>query len=191
MTDMTHADPAASTTGEMTPCQRWLALLEGRTPDRVPTDMWATQEVLERLLAEFDCDSQEALWRALNVDRLFFVGATPLNTDRLNEGGVDAWGVRHRRIDYATGTYEEIEESPLAAADTVDEVHAHTWPHPDDFDYSTVPDAIARGEGYRLVCGASYEPFLQCCAIRGMQQAYEDMIDNPGIIDAILGRILL
>ena len=54
---------------EMTPRQRWLALLEGKPADRVPTDYQATEEVTSRLLTELDCADEAALWRRLHVDK--------------------------------------------------------------------------------------------------------------------------
>ena len=40
---------------EMTPRERWLALLERKTPDRVPTDYQATEEVTARLRRDLGC----------------------------------------------------------------------------------------------------------------------------------------
>ncbi len=37
---------------DMTPRERWLAILDGRQPDRIPTDLWCTAEVIPRLPAD-------------------------------------------------------------------------------------------------------------------------------------------
>ncbi len=52
---------------EMTPRERWMALLERRTPDRIPTDIWATDEVYQRLFRDLGCSTYEALWRKLHI----------------------------------------------------------------------------------------------------------------------------
>jgi uroporphyrinogen decarboxylase len=72
---------------------------------------------------------------------------------------------------------------------SVSEVHAFRWPSPDDYDYSTIAPGLAQNNRYRLVRGGGYEPFLLCCYLRGMEQAYEDLLVNPDIADAILGHI--
>jgi len=47
---------------QMPPGERWLALLQGRSADRVPTDYQATDEVTARLLPDLDCADEAALW---------------------------------------------------------------------------------------------------------------------------------
>jgi len=58
----------------MTPRQRWMALLEGRRPDRIPTDYQATAEVTARLLPDLvDRVGIEVLnpiqWRCPGMER--------------------------------------------------------------------------------------------------------------------------
>ena len=53
---------------EMTPRQRWLALLERKIPDRIPTDYQATEEVTTRLRRDLDCADDEALYCKLHID---------------------------------------------------------------------------------------------------------------------------
>ena len=49
----------------MTPRERWLSLLNNETPDRIPTDYWATPEVTQRLMREFGCADLDALFDRL------------------------------------------------------------------------------------------------------------------------------
>ena len=58
---------------DMTPRQRWMALLAHRPTDRVPTDYQATSEVTARLLRDLDCPTEDALWRKLHVDKRKYV----------------------------------------------------------------------------------------------------------------------
>ena len=57
----------------MTPRERWLALLAGKTPDRIPTDYQATEEVTARLRRDLGCADDEALYRKLHIDARRFV----------------------------------------------------------------------------------------------------------------------
>ena len=45
----------------MTPRERWLSLLNNETPDRIPTDYWATPEVTQRLMRDLRCADVDAL----------------------------------------------------------------------------------------------------------------------------------
>jgi uroporphyrinogen decarboxylase len=97
--------------------------------------------------------------------------------------------VRYRTIDYGTGTYAETAYSPLAQMNSVEEIHAYRWPSADDFDYAPVTRMVGEDDGYRVIQAGGYEPFLLYCSLRGMEQAYEDLLVNPEMADAILGHI--
>ena len=57
----------------MTPRQRWLTPLDGKSADRVPTDYQSTREVTSRLLRELDCPDEETLFDRLHVDARRFI----------------------------------------------------------------------------------------------------------------------
>jgi uroporphyrinogen decarboxylase len=187
----------------MTPKERWLALLERRRPDRIPTDYQATPEVTARLLRDLACAGEEALWQRLSVDRRKFVEPVWLpGVERREAGGTgaadtvateslpDMWGIRYRKADYAGGSYDEPSHQPLAAAHSVEEIHAHAWPQPDQFDYGAVTRAVDEDDGYRPIHSGCYEPFLLYGYLRGLQTALEDLLLRPEIAEAILGRIV-
>jgi len=174
---------------EMTPRERWMALLEGRPTDRVPVDYWATIEVTQRLLRDLGCANEEALWRRLHIDRPASLWPRAKVTRHPDDPEANVWGVRYQQVNYGTGEYGEVAHHPLAKMERVDEIDAFRWPSPDDYDYSTVREQAGKDAGYRLVMGGIYEPFLLYCSMRGMEQAFEDLLLNPEIVDTILGHI--
>jgi uroporphyrinogen decarboxylase len=174
---------------EMTPRQRWLALLAGKSADRIPTDYQATAEVTQRVLKDLDCPDEESLWQKLHIDQRRFVEPTWKRTHHPDDPQADLWGIRYRKADYGGGAYDEPSYQPLAAAQTVAEVHAHRWPDPDDFDYRPITETLATADGFRPIHAGCYEPFLLYGYLRGLQQAFEDLVLNPDIADAILGHI--
>jgi uroporphyrinogen decarboxylase len=174
---------------EMTPRQRWLALLDGKRADRVPTDYQATDEVTARLLADLECPDESALWRRLHVDKRTIVEPRWELQHHPDDPRADMWGVRYRSVDYGTGVYEEPVFHPLAVAESVADVHAHGWPDPDDFDYSPITEAVESDGGYYPMHVGWYEPFLFYGYMRGLQQAFEDLALNPKVADAILGHL--
>mgnify|MGYP005832731197 CR=1 FL=1 len=174
---------------EMTPRQRWLALLEGRWADRIPADYQATPEVTARLLADLQCPDEEALWCRLRIDRRRFVEPRWKLPHHPDDPQADMWGVRYRKVDYGSGVYDEPVYHPLTGVQSVAEVHAHRWPDPDDFDYSVVTEAVEADDGYRPIHAGCYEPFLLYGYLRGLEQAFADLVLYPEIADAILGHL--
>jgi hypothetical protein len=174
---------------EMTPRERWMALLAGEQPDRIPTDYQATSEVTARLLRELGCADLEALYWRLHIDARRFVAARPLRDHHPDDPQADAWGVRYRTVDYGTGAYEEPEHHPLANMTDVAEIDAYRWPDRDDFDDEAIRSDLAADDGYRPVHCGCYEPFLLYGYLRGLEQSFEELALRADIADAILGHI--
>ena len=174
---------------QMTPRQRWLALLEGKPADRVPTDYQATDEVTPRLLADLVCADEESLFEKLHIDARRFPEPAWKLPHHPDDPRADMWGVRFRMVDYGTGEYAEPEFLPLANVDNPEQVHAHRWPEPDDFDYSPITEFLDGDDGYRPIHAGHYEPFLLYGYLRGLETAFEDLALRPEIADAVLGHV--
>jgi uroporphyrinogen decarboxylase len=186
----------------MTPRERVMTTLEHREPDRVPVDYWAVSEVTERLKRHFGLQDDEGLLRHLGVDLRYVRGPSYIGLElREHPDGTveDLWGVRRRIVtlerDGYRWSYKHVVESPLADATTVHDVERHRWPSPDWWDYSTIADECERHQrrgyavvnaGDRLDRTAQFKPFMY---IRGMEQAYIDLIENPKIAEAIIAHI--
>lgn len=166
-----------------------MALLAGRTPDRIPTDYTATPEVTARLLRELDCPDERSLWEKLHIDGRVEVAPRWKLPHHPDDPEADQWGVRYRQVDYGTGSYEEACHHPLAAAQSVADIDRHRWPDPDDFDYSAVTKAVESADGIYPIHGGWFEPFLFYAYLRGLEQAFEDLLLEPEIADAILAQL--
>lgn len=170
----------------MSPRERWLAVLNRQTPDRVPMDIWLTEETAQKLQAHMACDWDTVLQR-LHIDTPLtvagrYVGPAP-------ETGCDIWGIRHRQIDYGAGVYNEAASAPLAKFQSPDEIDAnYQWPNPDWWDYTHIPQAI-QGQDHRIIRGGGSEPFLFYKYLRGDSQAFMDLIENPAIIEYCLDKL--
>lgn len=173
----------------MTPRQRWLALLDGRPADHIPTDYQATSEVTARLLEDLDCPDEASLWRRLHVDKRRYVDARWKLPHHPDDPQADMWGVRFRSVRYGAGSYEEPAYQPLAEAQSAQQVHAHRWPSPDDFDYNAITEAVENDEGEYPIHAGCYEPFLLYGYLRGLERAFEDLALHPDIADAVLGHL--
>ena len=171
----------------MTPRERWLAVLQRRKPDRVPMDYWATAEATAKLLKHLGCADERALCERLHIDLPVTVGpryAGPAVSD-----DADVFGCRYRDVDYGTGSYRECVHNPLAGYASVAEIEKHyRWPSPDWWDYTVIPGQLEGLEQYPVRGGGS-EPFLTYKSLRGDEQAFVDLVENPELAHYILGKL--
>ena len=171
----------------MTPRERWLAVLTRQKPDRVPMDYWATPETDEKLMRHFGCDSIDKVLERLHVDRPVTVG--PRYVGPPIPPGYDVFGIKYKKVDYGTGVYDECVYSPLAEYNSVQEIERnYTWPDPDWYDYSDIPNQI-RGKKDRPIRGGGSEPFLIYKKLRGEAQAFMDLILNPDIVHYCMDKL--
>jgi uroporphyrinogen decarboxylase len=173
----------------MTPRERWLALLDGERPDRIPTDYWATDEVTDRLMRELECPALEDLFVKLHIDRIVKLLPPLLNPHPYGTPGTDIWGLRRKFMDYGSGVYDEFDNHPLEGARTVEEAHAYPWPSPENHDYEAFRAQILSAPRHRILECGEFEPFLLYCALRGMEQAFMDFYEQPEIVQAALDHI--
>lgn len=173
----------------MTSRERWLAVLGGRKPDRIPMDYAATPEVTDRLLRELGCSSQTQLWRRLHIDRP--VHLQPRYVGPQLPKGHDVFGIERRSVSYAdgAGVYDEPASHPLGSCETIGQIEQeYTWPEPDWWDYSEIP-AQLQGHGQDIIRGGGSEPFLVYCQLRGLERAFVDLIDKPDIVHYCLDKL--
>jgi uroporphyrinogen decarboxylase len=171
----------------MTSRERWIAVLSRKKPDRVPMDYWATPEATQKLLKHLGLPDFPALVKSLSLDTPTDIGPAYRGPKPLP--GTDEWGVGYRVADYGSGTYSETVLSPLAGFSTISEIeNNYRFPNPDWMDYSVIP-AQLKGTEDRLIRGGGSEPFLTYCKLRGLEQAYIDMIENPELCHWLLGKL--
>jgi uroporphyrinogen decarboxylase len=171
----------------MTPKERWLAVLNRERPDRLPMDYWATEEATQRVMEHLGCSDRWEMFERLHIDRP--VTVSPRYVGPPISPGYDMYGCRHEDVDYGTGVYAECVYHPLARYNSVEEVEDdYTWPTADWFDYSVIPGQIAGREKVPIQGGGS-EPFLIYKDLRGMEQAYIDLVLSPDLVHYCLDRL--
>ena len=171
----------------MTPRERWLAVLNREKPDRLPMDYWATEEATQKVMQHLGCADPWEMFERLHVDRP--VTVAPRYVGPPIESGYDMYGCQYRDVAYGTGVYSDCVYHPLAQYSSVEQIERdYTWPTADWFDYSGIPDQIKGKEAYPIRGGGS-EPFLMYKRLRGMEQAYMDLILDPGLVHYSLDRL--
>jgi uroporphyrinogen decarboxylase len=171
----------------MTPRERWLAVLKRQKPDRVPMDYWATDEATERLMNHLGCKSKRKMLEKLHVD--FLVRVEPRYKGPKIPDGYDVFGCGYKKMSYGSGVYDECVVHPLAQFNSVEEIEQnYTWPNLDWYDYSDIKKQLKGKEMYPIRAG-NHEPFLIYKKLRGEEKAYMDLMTNPEMVHYCLDKL--
>ncbi len=171
----------------MTPLERWRAVLAREKPDRVPMDYWGTQETTRMLMKHLGCANRWQMFKKLHIDYLYRV--EPKYIGPRIPWNYDVYGCRYRRIRYKNGIYKENISFPLSEFCSVKEIKQnYKWPNPDWWDYSVLREKLKRKEEYPITGGA-FEPFLIYKKLRGEEQAFVDLVQNPDIVHYCLEKL--
>lgn len=182
--------------------ERTFLALGRQEPDRVPIDFWSSRG-LDRSLGLDTPQARQAFLDAYDVDLRYIEGpryiGPPLRRwpDGTDE---DIWGVVRRCqtvvVAHGREDYQEVYRSPLASAQSPEEVDAYPrWPTADWFDYADIArqcqavrrqGRVAVFMGDRLNRIAQLKPAMY---LRGVEQILLDMAWNPELAQAIIGRI--
>ena len=192
--------------------ERILAAISHQPLDRVPTDMWATAEVQEKLFAHFGIDTARdtcpggislggglltrdvsailELWDRLAIDGILMVMPPYIGPPLPVAGDMsfDEWGMGRRRQSYESGEYSEQVIYPLAQAETISDLEAYRWPDPDWYDYAALPALAARCRGRAICCGYT-APFYYHNMLRGLELSLMDPILRPEFTAHLLDRL--
>ena len=174
----------------MTSRERILAAINHQPVDRIPTDIWATPEVWQKLRAHFGEGTD--ILAALHLDGMGGVGAEyigpPLPTVPAGET-VNFWGIRTRPITHSGGTYNEQYLAPLAFAQSIADLDRYAWPQADWFDYSKMRAAAAEVRKTRVVQCGYMAPFYYHNLLRGLEISLMDPVLEPEFTHELLRRL--
>jgi uroporphyrinogen decarboxylase len=170
--------------------ERILAAINHQPLDRLPTDLWATQEVFDKLYAHFHVDNVLDLYDRLEIDGIMdvpppYVGP-PLKVD--GDYRVDEWGMGYRKQAYTAGVYDEQVHYPLAGAETIADLEAYPWPSLDWYDYTALPSLIARYPG-RVISTGYTAVFYWHNRLRGLERSLMDPLLRPEFTHYLIERV--
>lgn len=177
-----------------TPRQRVQAILNRQPVDRIPIDLWYTQEVLDSLYARFGVHDEIALARAMGTDKIFWIGLPykgPMRPPEAEGEICTPWGNRYKMVRSGAALYAEYAEHPLAGYETPEQLNDYPWwPDPEKFDYEEMTrQARAYTEAGFATLGPWVSLFEVYCGLRGLEQALMDVLINPDLVHAILDRL--
>jgi uroporphyrinogen decarboxylase len=164
--------------------------LEHKETDRIPIAM-VCSGINEPARAEFaaylGAKGRPALDAYLDAI-LDIVTVEPQYIGPRLDPGVDVWGVKRAAFQYGQGAYDEIEYYPLAAVRNVGDLARHSWPSPQMYDYTVLPERIAaiQAGGERCIMAANGNIFETTWYMRGFEQIFMDMALAPELVHAIM-----
>jgi uroporphyrinogen decarboxylase len=171
----------------VTPRERWIAILEGKQVDRPPLDYWGTDEVTDKLMRHLKVSTLREVYEKLEIDPPFKV--EPAYIGPQLPDNEDIFGCGYRNVDYGSGVYRECVYHPLAEYNTVEEIETnYSWPDIDDFDFTTIKEQAEQWRDYPIKGGGS-EPFLDYKNLRGQKQGYIDLFRYSEIVEYCLEKL--
>ncbi|MCP3972260.1 MAG: hypothetical protein GY717_18450 [Rhodobacteraceae bacterium] len=165
----------------------------GLQPLLPDVEMKNGERILDRMAQTVVPD--EALLRRFNVDFRWLVPNWVQVTERQDvDGYFDMWGVPYKGADGDHFAVDSLSTAPLAHAQTVEDIENFDWPDPEDPAQFAGLGERARdlfeNTGYVLGADAiKAGPLMSALQMRGYQQYFMDLVINPELSDAILGKI--
>lgn len=170
---------------------RMLAAINHQPVDRIPTDIWMTPEVAQRLLAHFG--SNQAAMEELHIDGFAGAGPLPYIGPAIPAGDdgetLNFWGIGMKAVAYETGVYYEQSRAPLAECRTIDDLARYQWPSADWFDYSHLREGACRSREHHAVQCGNMAPFYYHNLLRGLETSLIDPLDDEEFTHYLLQRI--
>lgn len=158
-------------------------------PDRPPVQIYMTPEIADRLGEYF---KDRPIDEALEIDfRNIYAGGN----SSTRAGGpaeiYDEWGTGYSRVkNPAGGEYFEATDLALARLTSMDEVNTYSWPNPDDYDYSVIPELAERYKDFAVCVGSAGIPDIinGVGRGRGMEQVLIDLAVRDEVGIAIIDK---
>ncbi|NMB47077.1 MAG: uroporphyrinogen-III decarboxylase-like protein [Firmicutes bacterium] len=173
--------------------ERILQAIQLQTLDRIPTDFWATPEVIHDLKKHLGVNTARELWHKLHVDKIVTISPRYIGpTLASGRPGIvrDYWGIEYKLQLYGTGVYEEMVYHPLGHARTFADVDAYEFPKVEWFDYESLAQSIgAYYPDYAIEVGYS-APFYLFNKLVGLEQSLLMLVENPDLAHYIIGKIV-
>ncbi|MDY6913047.1 MAG: uroporphyrinogen decarboxylase family protein [Planctomycetota bacterium] len=177
----------------LTSRQRVAAALRHECTDRVPLEIWWTDETGAKLHDALGIGDEQELRDKLGLDGIWI---WPEYTGRpLADMGPDVvvsyWGYANRGVKYDGGVYMEFCHHPLAGVESVQQVDDYAWPDPQAFDYETLPAKIAAGEvrSEKWVTTGTSSIFERSWAMVGLQEFLEKLVIDTEVAVRIMEHV--
>lgn len=173
--------------------ERILAVINRQPADRVPVDIWHTDEVLESLMKHFNETDNLSLYKKMGLDKIVGMHIPYKGKEAPGESEEDLvtlWGAHLKPMKVGDATYLECADRPLSGCLTPKDVEDYPWwPDPDGFDYEKALKKAREAAADFITLGPWVSFFEIYCGLRGLEQALMDLLLYPDMVQAALDRI--
>jgi uroporphyrinogen decarboxylase len=156
--------------------------------DRVPLSTYGTPpNVLTRLYCELSCRSERAMYDRLGLDFYSTWGVMRYaGPPKMWRGApANAWGIPS---DSQAAGYEG-KNCPLAEATSVDEIDAHPWPAPEEFEFNVLREAYAAWPDRAIIADLNAPILHQLAHLCGYETGMANLAAQPHVAEAILRHL--
>ena len=170
--------------------ERILAAMRHEPVDRLPTDIWATGEVWEKLRTALGVSDNLAVYDRLDIDGIMGIAPPYIGPPCPTIDGVryDEWGMGYRQQAYGAGSYDEQIVFPLQHATTIEEFEAFPWPSADWYDYAKLPELAQKYAGRSVQVGYT-AIFYWHNRLRGLEQSLVDALEYPQMTRFLIQKV--
>lgn len=177
--------------------ERVLKAVNHTISDRTPITFDAEIEVYDALHKHLGTQSKEELFDRLNVDTWMILPKNFIYTEEYSDldNKISTWGYKIRKAYYSGGSYDELDESPLAGKHSLKDIDSHPWPEKGTLDFSHFT-AEAYEHANRAVIGVfTWGPYFIATFVRGMEDLFIDFAIRKDyahhLIDTITEKSLM
>jgi uroporphyrinogen decarboxylase len=183
----------------MSPKERVLAALQHKETDLIPLSLgFGVNEPAKVKLAEYlgmksvkevDCyldGYNDVRWVSPR-----YIGPADRNIKNPDGTAVDVWGVARKPISYGLGEYDEISYYPLGGIEDIKDLDKNLWPSVDWWDTESLRDIIksVNSDKEHAIIIGNGNIFESSWYMRGFQQMFIDLIENPELAWEIMNRV--
>ena len=174
----------------MTSRERVLAALDHRETDRIPIAMVcgginppAMRELDAYLLNDRGIGAQDYIDSFLDVAEVWVTGEFGQEWDM--------WGVGRKDVSYGEGSYSEIVHYPLGDKQTLRDIRQYSFPRVKDMAVDKRVGEIRhlRRHSEQSIVLANANLFETAWYMRGLEQAFEDMLIRPDLVHFIMNKV--
>lgn len=175
----------------MQPRERVLAILNRDPVDRIPVDIWHTQEVQDDLQKHFGVEDPLEIYQAMELDKIAWTFVVHTGHPQDKEGGMRSqWGTPLIVQQAGEAVYHEFGSPALQGYDTIASLDDYPWwPDPDDMSYEATTQQAREASKTFATLGPWVSFFEIYCQMRGLEQALMDIMLDPDYVQAVLDRI--
>ena len=160
----------------MTGKERVRAAASHRGSDRTPITFDAEKEVYEALHRHIGTATKEELFDRLHVDTWMILPGNFVypRGQEAEERKTSIWGYTSRRAYYSGGSYDELDQSPLAGKHDLADIDAHPWPEPDTLDFSHFGREAEEHADRGVIGVFTWGAYFIATFVRGMEDLFLD-----------------